>query len=163
MRLFAPREGKWLSQGHTGSGEEWNSLPPELQPSWYLVRWTPPTGGWAAWVDWKRHPWKECPCWIALHIITKRCVGIGGSLAGPKPTKQARLVERKVCFTSDTGNWGGGGCLSKGWLLTLPGHQWGKSFYRQKEVATCRNSTVRSDSCLQISHQWSDQPSPWWF
>ena len=77
--------------------------------------------------------------------------------------KQARLVERKVCFTSDTGNWSGGGHLPKGWLPTLPGNQWGKSFYRQKEGATCIHSTVRSDSCLQISHRWADQPSSWWF
>ena len=38
-----------------------------------------------------------------------------------------------------------------------PSNQWGKSLYRQKEWATGRNHTVRSDSHLQIDHWWSDQ------
>ena len=33
----------------------------------------------------------------------------------------------------------------------------GKSFYRLREGATCRNSTVGSDSHLEIGHQWSHQ------
>ena len=39
-------------------------------------------------------------------------------------------------------------------------HLWqpvNKSFYRWKEGATCRNSTVSSDSHLAIGRQWSDQ------
>ena len=36
-------------------------------------------------------------------------------------------------------------------------HQWGRSFYRQQERATCRSSTVSPDSHLQIGHWWSDQ------
>ena len=32
-----------------------------------------------------------------------------------------------------------------------------ESFYRQREGATCRNSTVSSDSHLEIGHLWSDQ------
>ena len=42
---------------------------------------------------------------------------------------------------------------------TLP-HNWqsvGKNFYRQREGAMCRNSTVSSDSHLETDHQWSDQ------
>ena len=38
--------------------------------------------------------------------VTKRC-GVW-LLAAQKANKQARLVERKVCFISDAGNWGGG-------------------------------------------------------
>ena len=33
----------------------------------------------------------------------------------------------------------------------------GKSFYKQREGATGRNSTVSSDSHLEIGHQWSDR------
>ena len=36
-------------------------------------------------------------------------------------------------------------------------NQWGKSFYRLKQEATCRNSTVGSDSQLQIGHWQADQ------
>ena len=32
----------------------------------------------------------------------------------------------------------------------------GQSFYRQREGATCRNSTVSSDSHLETGHWWSD-------
>ena len=44
----------------------------------------------------------------------------GPAARGSKANKEARLVERKVCFISDAGNgggWGGGregGLLSKG-------------------------------------------------
>ena len=42
-----------------------------------------------------------------------------------KTNKEAKLVERKVCFILDAGNWGEGGRLSKGWLnppaLTISG------------------------------------------
>ena len=33
----------------------------------------------------------------------------------------------------------------------------GKKFYRWREGATCRNSTVSSDSHLEVGHPWSDQ------
>ena len=33
----------------------------------------------------------------------------------------------------------------------------GKSFYRLREGATRRNSTVSSDSHLEFGHQWSDE------
>ena len=38
----------------------------------------------------------------------------------------------------------GGGHVSKGQLSPTISNQWGKSFYRQKEGAPCRNSTVSS-------------------
>ena len=48
--------------------------------------------------------------------------------------------------------------LSKGQLPQPPPREWGESFYRQRgAVAICRNSTVISNSHLQIGHQWSDQ------
>ena len=50
-------------------------------------------------------------------------------------------MEGKVCFISDAGSCRGQcGHLFKGWRL-LTGSQWGKSFYRQKEGATCKNSS----------------------
>ena len=50
----------------------------------------------------------------------------------------------------------------EGWTsvqrLTLPNWQSvGKNFYRQRDGVACRNSTVSSDSHLQIGHGWSDQ------
>ena len=58
-------------------------------------------------------------------------------------------MERKVCFILDAGTWGGGRVD----LLIIIG----QSFYRQRKGATCRNSTVSSDSHLEIGHRWSDQ------
>ena len=77
-----------------------------------------------------------------------------------KANKQARLVETKLCFISDTGNCGVGGYLSKGHTPTpTPNKQGTKSFYRQKcEAATCRDSTSSNFSnSHQIGHQWSGQ------
>ena len=79
----------------------------------------------------------------------------------PKANKQARLVERKVRSISDAVTGMGGGWTSVQRLTPTqpptPGNQWGKSFYRQKKGATCRNSTVSSDSHLQTGHRQSDQ------
>ena len=68
-------------------------------------------------------------------------------------------MERKVCFISETRNcWGR--VQTSVQRLTSPHHhpapdnQWGKSFYRQKDRATCRNSIVNSDSHLQIGQWW---------
>ena len=33
----------------------------------------------------------------------------------------------------------------------------GKKFYRGREGATCRNSSVSSDRLLEVGHPWSDQ------
>ena len=47
---------------------------------------------------------------------------------------------------------GGDGGWTPVQRLTLPTDTGGKSFYRQKEVAPCRNGTVNSDSHLEIVH-----------
>lgn len=39
----------------------------------------------------------------------------------------------------------------------LPPLTVGKSFYRQREGATCRNSTVSSNNDPEIGHWWSDR------
>ena len=73
--------------------------------------------------------------------------------------KQARLVERKVCFISDACNCGGRVVdIYPKAASPYPCNQWDKSFYRHKWGwgTTCRNSTVISDSHLQVGHRWSD-------
>ena len=84
---------------------------------------------------------------------------LGLAACHPKAIKQARLVEGKVCFISDvsTSHRGGGGQTSVQRLTPCTGNQWGKSFYKQKEGAPCRNSTVICNSHLKIGHPWSDQ------
>ena len=75
--------------------------------------------------------------------------------------EEARLVERKVCFTLDAGKWGSveTPILSKG-QLPLPSQSVGKRFCRQRDGATCGNSMVSSDNHLEIDHLWSDQRHP---
>ena len=68
-----------------------------------------------------------------------------------KANKQDRLVER-----------GGGRVADICPKANLPPH-WqagSESFYRQGWGVTCRNSTIISNSHLQIDHQWSDQHHP---
>ena len=70
-----------------------------------------------------------------------------------KANKQARLVQRKVCFISDVAMGGEGGRhLSKGRLP--PWQAEGESIYRQsleRRGATCRNSI---SSVQSLSHVW---------
>ena len=90
-----------------------------------------------------KHYFKHFPCnW-------KR----GPAARSSKANKETRLVERKVCSSGGRG----GGRTPVQTLTPLPRQSGGKSFYRQREGATCRSSTVSSDSHLEIGHQWSDQ------
>ena len=77
----------------------------------------------------------------------KECVGQAACCS--KAHKQARLVERKVCFTSDAGNWGRGMSVQR---PTPPSWQAGSgSSYRQRgQGATRRNSAVVSGSHLSL-------------
>ena len=81
------------------------------------------------------------------------CVG-GWAARRSEVSKQARLVERQVCFILGAGSWGGEGGrhLSKGRLLPLPKKQQRKAFVDRVVVrgVTCRNSTVISNSHLQL-------------
>ena len=54
-------------------------------------------------------------------------------LSCSKANKQARLVERKVCFFSDASFW---------YQPLMSTSRGSKRLYRQKEGATCRNSIV---------------------
>ena len=74
-----------------------------------------------------------------------------------KANKEARLVERKVCFVSDAGNQSGeGGLLSKG-RLPPTDSQWTRAFIDGGRGLPAENSTVGSDSHLEIGHWWSDE------
>ena len=80
------------------------------------------------------------------------CVG-GRAAHHSEVSKQARLVERQVCFTSGAGSWGGegGGHLCKGRLLPPPKKQRRKAFIdRVVRGVARRNSTVLSNSHLQL-------------
>ena len=106
-------------------------------------------------------------CWVKRSMIVFR--NCNPAVFCSKANKEARLMEGKVCFISGTGNWGWGfegvgdregGLLSKG---QLPPWLWvGKSYHRWRKGATCRKSTVSSESHLEIGHGWSDQSS-WLF
>ena len=77
-----------------------------------------------------------------------------------KANKQTMLVERKICFISDAGNW-------RERVVDI----WPKADFPQLAISgarafidvserqgtTCRNSTIISDSLLHIDHRWSDQ------
>ena len=93
-----------------------------------------------------------CHCWGVKQYNWKW----GLAACCSKTDKEARLVERKVCFILGAGNWEEGWHLSKGWLnppaLRISGLE-----FLEAEGATCRNSTVSSDSYFEIGHWWSDQ------
>ena len=81
-------------------------------------------------------------------------------IATQKPIKQASLVDRKVCFISDAGNWVGRVDIcpkANSPATPLPQQAESEHFYRQREGATCRNSAVSSDSQPHMGHRWSDQ------
>ena len=73
--------------------------------------------------------------------------------------KQARLVERKVCFISDIGNceWGWGECTTIQRLIPPHWQPVGQELFIAEAGGYSRKSTVISDSHLQIGHWWSDQ------
>ena len=66
-------------------------------------------------------------------------------------------MERKVCFILEAGEGEGreGGLLSKG-QLPPPGQAVGESFYRHREGATPRNSTVSSGAHPETGHRGPD-------
>ena len=75
-------------------------------------------------------------------------------------------MERKVCFILDAGDWGWwreDRRLSKDQPSMPPQKSGGKSFYRQLVGvggAMSRNSTVNSDSHLEVVLRWPDQHYP---
>ena len=80
------------------------------------------------------------------------------------PAAHAQKLERKVCFILDAGNqgvgWGVENWMSHQKLTSTPPPPpkiRSKKFYIEREGATCRNSTVSSDSHVHIGCCWSDQ------
>ena len=113
-------------------------------------------------MDWMVHGVAKSWTWLSdfyFHFnVTERIVGSPAAhcLRG---NKQARLVERKVCFISDACNCGGRVVdIHPKADFPYPHNQWGKRFYRPKSGwgTTCGNSKVISDSRLQLGHRWSD-------
>ena len=88
-------------------------------------------------------------------IVTESGVWL---LTTQKPkNREARFVERKLCFILGAGHRGfvGADICPKAGV-----HHWqsvGWSFYRQREGAAYRNCTVSSDIHLEIGHRWSEQ------
>ena len=87
------------------------------------------------------------PRWGPKTVI--KCRGLAACCS--KDSKEARLVERKVFCISEPANWQGGQTSIQR-LTPHPRQSVGKSFYRCKEGATCRNNTVSSDSHLEVGH-----------
>ena len=105
-------------------------------------------------------------CWVKRSMIVFR--NCNPAVLCSKANKEARLMER-VCFISVTGNWGWGleevgtGKVDSCPKVNSPHWSWvGKSYHRWRKGATCRKSTVSSDSRFEIGHRWSDQSS-WLF
>ena len=97
-----------------------------------LVRWTPPIGVWAAWVDWKTNPWKGMSLLNCFTHYYQKVCGDWRLTCCPKANKTGQVGGKESLLYFRYGQLGGGGHLSEGWLPTMPGNQWGKSFYRQR-------------------------------
>ena len=93
-------------------------------------------------------------CWYFVRIFASTDLLLKEGLAtqSSEAKKEARLVERKVCFISNASNWeeGEGGHLSKGHLLAVIIS--GKSFCGWMEVALCR----RAWSALTVIFFYND-------
>ena len=90
-------------------------------------------------------------CRLGLNITESRV----WLLATPKPIKRQGWWKGKFALFQ-----GGGGGEADSYPKTdspLYCQPVGKSFYKQREGATFRNSTVILDSHFEIGHQWSDQ------
>ena len=93
----------------------------------------------------------------ARATVTKT-VYVGTAARCFKANNQARLVERKVFLTSDSGNWAVRVADIDPEPDPPPLETSGVKALidRSDRGAICRNSTVSSDSHLHIVHQWSD-------
>ena len=94
-------------------------------------------------------------------LLSKGVVGVGGTWL-IKANKQAKLVERKVCFILDAGNCRGGMAdICPKADSPYPDKQWVSAFIDRVERAGLHAETpVISNSHLQTGHQWSDQNQP---
>ena len=78
-------------------------------------------------------------------------------LAAQKPIKRQGWWKGMFALFWMLATGGGGGGVDSCPKADCPLTIGGKSFYRRREGATCRNSTVSSDSHLELGHWWSDQ------
>ena len=95
---------------------------------------------------------------MSVFLLPKGVCGGVWLLAAQKPINSPGWWKGKFALFQMLATGGGKvvNICSKADFPTI-GNQWGKSFYSQKEGATCRNSTVSSDSHPQIGHQCSEQ------
>ena len=106
--------------------------------------------------------WLGCLRWVGSGPADSQCYWTQDWLLTPeKPKKRPDWWKGKFALfwmlaTRECGT----GVGSKGRLPAPPPQSMGKSFYRWREGATCRDSTVSSDSHLEIGHWWSDQRHP---
>ena len=85
------------------------------------------------------------PHWVPKTVVKRR----GLATCCSKDSKEARLVESKGCRISERADWQGGQTPIQR-LTPHPRQSVGKSFYRCKEGAACRNNTDRSDSHPEV-------------
>ena len=92
-----------------------------------------------------------------MDITSILLLKVGSGCCHSKVNKRGKLVERKVCFILDAARcrWH---LRQVGWTpVQRPTPPYtlairGKSFYRWREEATCKNGTVSFDSHLEIGH-----------
>ena len=76
-------------------------------------------------------------------------------LSAQKPMKRQGWWKGKLALFWMLATWWGRGTCQR--LTPTTWQPVGKSFYRWREGAPCRNDTVSGDDHLEIGHQWSDQ------
>ena len=89
---------------------------------------------------------------LSTGSVTLMLLSSGPAPCCSKVINEARSVERKVCFILDASDWGGGSQhpnLSKG-QQAPPQKPGCWSFYRQRDRATCRSSTVAQTVILKL-------------
>ena len=103
----------------------------------------------------------NCP-WEAYRWFLGSCNQKWGlSACSSKANKEASWWKRMFALFWIQATEGGDGGWTPVQRLTLPTETGGKSFYRQKEVAPCRNGTVSSESHLEIVHAVVWPTSSW--
>ena len=100
---------------------------------------------------------QPAPRWVPKSVTKRVCVGDQLLISQKSINSPGWWTEKFALFQMPATGGSGGGYVSKGQLSLTKSNWWGKSFYRQKKGAPCRNNTVSSDSHLQIGHWWSDQ------
>ena len=93
---------------------------------------------------------------VHLHAVVTESGGSNACCS--KAKKEAKLVERKVCFILDASNGVGGWGQTSVQRSTVPYWQpGGKSFYRQREGLHAETAQSALTGILKLVMRWSDQ------